>query len=245
MLFDLLRTSTVLRNHVASGAIVFGINESLNDFRRDRKKRLDLVVARPRTGGSQKRKPHSLTGLVEKYRISLTDADRAELDALPVFMEGPVGSVQIALEAKACMTEFAKARPRLFDELTSSQQTVNGAAGDAVAAAFVMINAAEKFVSPLRNKRPLKKRAPVVSIHDQPLVKAESVIQRIRAILRRSRAGDDGFDGIGIVVVECRNDRSPIRLFNSPPAPDPADIYNYEMMIRRLTQAYETRFRAV
>jgi hypothetical protein len=230
---------------VASGRVVFGINAALSDYRRDRKKRLDLVVARPSLGGKKPKAIRSLVDLVQKYSIILSDEEDRELRDLPAFSEGPVGSVLIALEAKACMTEFGKARPRLYDELTSSQQTINGATGDAVAAALVMVNSASSFISPLRNKIPLVRRKPIVTIHKDALMQAESVVQRMKAITRRSRAGDDGFDGLGVIVVDCKNDGSPIRLVTSTPAPPADDIQNYELTIRRLTQAYDTRFRLV
>ena len=58
---------------------------------------------------------------------------------------GPVGSVLLALEAKACMTAHIKALPRLYDELNSSQLTVHGAADQAIAAGLAIVNIATAF----------------------------------------------------------------------------------------------------
>ena len=40
--------AAVLRGHVKSGAVVQGINHEMRDFKQNRKKDLDLVLARPR-----------------------------------------------------------------------------------------------------------------------------------------------------------------------------------------------------
>jgi len=57
------------------------------------------------------------------------------------------------MEAKACMTAHQRALPRLYDELNSSHLTVHGAADHAIAAGFVMVNAATKFLSTDLNKK--------------------------------------------------------------------------------------------
>src|SRR5262249_37293910 len=51
IVFDLLRTSTLLRKHVAQGRVGFGINHEMRDFQHDRKKDLDLVICQPSSGG--------------------------------------------------------------------------------------------------------------------------------------------------------------------------------------------------
>ena len=85
--------------------------------------------------------------------MDLDDKQQQLFDAMPVAFEGPVGSVLMAMEAKACMTEHSKAGPRLYDELNSSHGIVHGASANALAVGFVMINAAHTFVSPDRNRR--------------------------------------------------------------------------------------------
>jgi hypothetical protein len=138
ILFDLLQHSKLLREHVASGRLVFGINQEMSDFRTGRKKNLDLVLARP--GSGTLKKPLTFRSLVTKWGIILDAEQLRLLDALPDTVQHPVAatSVQIALEAKACMTEHGKARPRLYDELNSSHDAVHGSAEMAIAAGFVM-----------------------------------------------------------------------------------------------------------
>lgn len=243
ILFDLLQTSALLRNHVSNDAVVFGVNHEMRDFKNNRKKDLDLVIARPREG-AKSRRSRTFSELAKAYKVDLETEEIALLAGLPPFREGPVGTVQVALEAKACMTAHVKALPRLYDELNSSQQTIHGAADEAVAVGFVMVNAAESFLSPGKNRFDLRKHVPDVSPHSQPGV-TEKVIEKLGEMDRRSKTGESGFDAMGIMVIDCKNDGSPVTLLKSPPAPQPGEIYNYESMIRRVAQLYEARFRVI
>ncbi len=114
ILLDLLAESEELRNDARAGRSAFGINHTMRDFTNDRKKKLDLVVCRPKPGGPKKRT--TFRSLVKKYLIELTDSEMKLLNGLPDLEVRPVGTVLIALEAKAAMTEFGKARPRLYSE---------------------------------------------------------------------------------------------------------------------------------
>jgi hypothetical protein len=123
--FDLLRNSRLLREHVSGNRVAFGINVEIRDFQHDKKKDLDLVICQPASAvGADAR---TLTDLVSHYQIELTKKERAELAELPELREANVGSVLIALEAKACMTAHQRALPRLHAELDSSHVTVHGA----------------------------------------------------------------------------------------------------------------------
>lgn len=125
IVFDLLQTSSLLRRHVEGGKVAFGINHEMRDFKNDRKKNLDLVLCQPASGAKSTKK--TLATYAEHYKIELTKTEQRAFDALPVFTEAPVGSVLMALEAKACMTAHQRALPRLYDELNSSHLTVHGA----------------------------------------------------------------------------------------------------------------------
>lgn len=237
ILFDLFERSKLLRDHVSRGEIVFGINHEMRDFRTGRKKDLDLVLARPGSGAI--RKPLTFRSLVRKWGILLTDEERRVLESLPDAVQHDVGVVHVALEAKACMTEHMKARPRLYDELNSSHDAVHGSAEMAIAAGFVMVNIAESFVSPELNKfdGPLR-----VTHHDQPRA-AALTIQKMLEIPRRATTSAQGFDALAIVVVDCSNDGvTPVRIVDEPPAPQHGDPVHYEAMIARIVQLYESRF---
>jgi hypothetical protein len=82
----------------------------------------------------------------------------------------------------------------------------------------------------------------VISQHKQPS-DAEKVVSGLRDIQRRSAPSDAGFDALGVVVVNCRNDGSPItRITAHPPAPDAADDFDYARFVDRVAHLYSTRF---
>ena len=242
LLFDLLLNCVVLRDHVAAGRVGFGINHEIRDFKQNRRKNLDLVVCTPRNGEIPARaKPFA--ELVERYGILLSPAASKKLSSLPAMHETPVGDVLIALEAKACMTAHSKARPRLFDELNSSHQTVHGASSEAIAAGLVVVNFAEQFASPGRSGYcpHCGHRVSPVNPHKQP-ADGERVMAKVMQLPRRTRPDEDGFDALAIVAIDCRNDGSPVKLTKSPPAPAAGDIFHYDQCVSRLAGLFASRF---
>jgi hypothetical protein len=235
--FDLLASSRLLQRHAAEGKVVLGVNHKMVDYSTGRNKKLDLVIARPDGRPTNK----SLATLAEQYGIHLTDEQGRDFDALPPLRVGPVGAVQVALEAKAAMTAHIKALPRLYDELNSSHLCVHGASSRAIAIGFVMINASPLFVSFDLNKFDLHSRPAEVSKHAQPLW-LERTMQKVAEIPRRSSNRDTGFDAIGIVVVNGVNDGQPYTLVTAPPAPQPGDTFYYDNMITRMANEYDTTF---
>ncbi len=238
VVFDLLRNSRLFREHVSKGVVGFGINVEIKDFQHGRSKDLDLVVCQPATGAV--RSKWTLPNLAEHWKISLNKTERKELEELPLLSEVKVGNVLVALEAKACMTAHQKALPRLYDELNSSHLTVHGAYDLAIAAGFVMINIADTFLSPDRNKK-YRDVDPQWSEHPQPK-SVEITMGKVKQLPRRSQTGIAGYDALSIVVVDCVNDGSRVKLYTRPPAPQPNDTYHYAAMIDRLSHMYSTRF---
>lgn len=235
VLFDLLRLSARLRGHAASGKVVFGVNHEMRDFVTGRKKNLDLVIARPVGGVAN---PESLGDLADRWNIVLSDSRREELELLPRLERGVVGTVLVALEAKAAMTAHSKAKPRLYDELNSSHLTVHGSSDQALAVGFVMVNTSTTFISPDLNKRP---GDAVVSIHTQPR-DAAGIIAKVGEIPRRNGPGTAGFDGLAVVCVNAGNDGSPVLLVSEPPAPQPGGVLHYGTMITRVATSYDATF---
>lgn len=237
VVFDLLATNALLRRHIKAGAVCFGINHEMRDFEHDRKKNLDLVLCTPAG------EPTGLTlgDIAAEYHIELTASQLQVLNTLPILRRAPVGSVLLALEAKACMTAHQRALPRLYDELNSSHLTVHGASEQAIAVGFTMVNVAKRYLSPDLNKKN-RRDDPEWSSHNQPR-DAQLAVDKIKQLPRRARAGDTGYDALAIVLVDFPNDGSPVRLVTSPPAPQPGDIYQYENMIARLSGIYATRFK--
>lgn len=242
-LFDLLVTSPTLTRQVKEGKVVFGINETLRDWRTNREKNLDLVLARPTDSPwSRTREQYSFAQLAELWHVELSRDQRGVLEGLPDIREGEVGALLMALEAKATMTAHVRALPRLFDELTSSHATVHGASNNALSVGLAMVNLADTFVSSDRNKNLGPSGTPTdVSRLRQPQ-DAERVIGKLHEIARRSRSAEEGFDALGILVIDFHNDGTAAKLITGPPAPPPGDLYSYASTITRIAHEYDARF---
>ncbi len=243
VLFDLLCASETMRQHAAAGKIAFGINHTMVDHTNARKKNLDLVICRPSVESTAiSRGPKNFQELGRKYKVVLTAEEDEMLSNLPSLQIRPVGSVLLALEAKAAMTEFGKARPRLYDELASSHVVVHGDTDSAIAVGLAMINAESQFLSPTKNPC-LKWGAPqLVSKHDQPK-ELGLTIGRLAQLPRRQGLGSPGFDAICAFAVECRNDGvSAVELRESVPAPQPGDPLHYNTLVNRVVGMYQSRF---
>lgn len=236
---DLLATSSLLRRHAAVGKVVLGVNHTMTDFATGRKKDLDLVIARP--AGSTTGAERSFAGLAKDYGIPLNDLEQGILDALPALPVSTVGAVLVALEAKACMTAHVKSLPRLYDELNSSHLCVHGASRQALAVGYVQVNAAEEFLSPVINNRLLGESPPQVTRHRQPS-DTERVLRKVAEIPRRSASSESGFDGIGVTVLDLRNDGGAVRIVGGAPAPQPGDSFHYGSMVVRMANEYDTTF---
>lgn len=237
LLFDLLAQSSVLQRQMAEGSVVFGVNHEMRDFETGRRKNLDLVLARP--GSERLRRPRHLARLGQEYGVRLSHEESAFLSALPEVTEGTVGSVLIAVEAKAAMTAHQRALPRLYDELNSSHLTVHGASSEALAVGVVTVNACSSFVSPKLNKthgQPVR-----VSEHDQPR-DVMLTLAKIRELPRRTKSSQHGYDALGVIVFSCANDGSAIQLITGSPALRESDDFHYDMMVRRVAHEYEAKF---
>lgn len=237
VLFDLLATTPLLRRHIQCGAVCFGINHEIRDFARNRTKDLDLVLCTPNgtpTGDTFAR-------LAQTYDIALSGDELSALKAYPPLQRAPVGAVLMALEAKACMTAHQRALPRLYDELNSSHVTVHGNSEQALAVGFAMVNMATSYLSPDLNKKN-RAASPEWSTHVQPR-DGSLAIEKARQLPRRSNTGETGYDAFAIVAVELTNEREPVKLITTPPAPQPGDIFYYDNMIARLSGLYAMRFK--
>ncbi len=119
--------------------------------------------------------------LIQKYGIPLTSAEEAAVAALPDIPVAPVGAVLVALEAKAAMTAHIKALPRLYDELNSAHQAIHGASKQALAIAYVQINASKSFASPTNNLYDLTQFPLRLSDHPQPR-SVERVLKKVKEL---------------------------------------------------------------
>lgn len=229
-----------MQKHAEDGKIVLGVNHEMRDFHWDRKKDLDLVIARPEAppepGGP------SFRSLADRYDLDLSDAERALLASLPDIPVAPVSAVLVALEAKACMTAHVKSLPRLYDELNSSHLAIHGASSQALAIAYVQVNNSTEFISPVMNSERISEGLPVkVTRHKQPS-DTQRVLDKVAQIPRRTGKSGNGFDAIGINVFDVRNDGSPVTVVTDPPAPAAGSNFNYAGMIVRMANEYDATF---
>ena len=214
----------------------------MHDFRLNRSKKLDLVLCTPSAGS---RYGSSLSELADRWGLSLTKEERVALDGLPEWKTQAVGTTLVALEAKACMTEHSKAQPRLYDELSSSYQTVLGDTKSAIAAGFVSINVADTFVSPTRNLRKLGRKKPDVNLHDQPKA-AKGMLEKVAELPRRANEDDQGFDALGVSLISCQNDGSPATLVDAlEDGTEVPAILQYGSLVNRISSIYSSRFRGL
>jgi hypothetical protein len=254
IMFDLMRESSLLRQHVQGGRVGFGINLTMENWTNKTNKDMDLVICTPHAGKAPAtfkskvlgRPIATFTDLAEHNAIALEPIEAADLSALPVLNVVGAGVVLIALEAKAAMTEFGKAESRLYSELDSSLTVINGHEQSAIASALVMVNIADSFVSSDFNAGlDFSSAGAVVSRHPNQPRPAQGVIDRVTTLPRRSNVADRGFDAIGIVVVDMKNDGSPCRLVTAPPAPGPTDGFNYTTLVQRVSALYASRFNSI
>ena len=235
VLFDLMLECDVFREHVAAGRIGFGINFVMVG---PINKTLDLVVTR--IPATRKATPRiAFADLVEQYGIQLDADDRAMLDQLPAMAgesrKHDASEVAIALEAKACMTEHSKSLPRLHAEILATGYLARRAQPHCITASYSMVNASSTFVTPSGKGR--------VNRHTQP-EDARRVVEMLgKAIPLKADSADVGYDVVGAIVVNCRNDGSPVTVLDAAPAPvKQKDHLHYERMISSLCGQYRARF---
>lgn len=234
VLFDMLLECDALRSAVAAGRVGFGINHVMVG---PINKTLDLVITvvpPDRTA----RKRRDFAGLVTAWGIDLTIDDRAALQALPPLDQDggeDVYEVAIVLEAKACMTEHVKSLPRLHAEILATGYLAKRAVPRCITVSYSLVNAAPEFVTP--------SGAGKVNRHSQPDDARRTVDMLATAVPLVSDSRDYGYDVVGITVLGCRNDGSPVTVVNDPTvAPTRNERTHYERMIRSLCSEYRSRF---
>jgi hypothetical protein len=212
ILDDLLAACPALHAHAASEEIAYGVNLR-HTWPNGKSKTIDLAIGTP-------------------FNASQEDRGQARIGKAAALAD-----VLISLEAKAVMTEHGKSQPRVYDELSSSHEIVHQGSQEAIAAGVTVVNIADTFVSPLRQRpgEPL-----VVTRHNQPSA-AMSMVRHLRALPVRNSTGEVGFDAYATIVVNCDN-QGPTYLHTAPPAPQPGDPDQYATFLGRISQLYAERF---
>lgn len=208
---DLIQACESLRSQAKGGQIAYGINLRHKWSTTAKQKTFDLAVGRP---------------LIE---LSSRSGEITKVTGL--------SDVFIACEAKSVMTEHSKSQPRVFDELSSSHEIVHKGSPNAIAAGITVVNIANTFVSPLRQRKgnPL-----YFSPHRQPRA-AERMVNHLRGLPIRESVGQVGFDAYSTIVLDCNN-QAGCDLWEVNPAPQPGDKDHYVVFIERIARFYEERF---
>jgi hypothetical protein len=234
MMFDLLAECDAIRKRAAEGRVGFGINHVMVG---PINKTLDLVitVVKPKRRRARHR---TFADLVEEYEVVLEEEDRAQLEKLPLVEEEraeDVSEVAVAMEAKACMTEHVKSLPRLHAEILATGYLAKYAAPHCISVSYSLVNAAKTFKTPSGDGQQ-------TNLHTQP-ADARRVVAMLSTAIPQVKAGERfGYDVVGVTVIDCRNDGTPVRLVTKPPAPSTQDHVHYERMIQSICGSYRAKF---
>lgn len=210
VLHDLMLASPRLRDHAMSGKVAYGIELNFTSPVTNKSKNFDMCIGLPETPVLRSNSIQQVKNLRE---------------------------VRISVEAKACMTEHVKSKPRLFDELSSSHEIVHQGNPEAIACGITVANMADRFLSPLRQK--VKGKLDWTK-HRQPDV-TQQVVQHLRGLVMRDSVSGVGFDAFCTFCVACDNQNAASN-YTDPPCPQPGDADHYDTFISRIASFYEQRF---
>ena len=160
---------------------------------------------------------------------------------------GAPAIVEVALEAKAIMTEHGKARHNRERDLLAFCSHAHKYNPKTVSVGTVIINTSDVFWSPLRGND-------VLTQHNNIARLGPATIELFRGLPLRHTATAEGFDAMSVIVVSMdnlrRNPNPPQhaptpkapRLVSTMPAPQVGDPLHYATMIHRMCTAYAERW---
>lgn len=159
---------------------------------------------------------------------------------------GTPAVVEIAVEAKAVMTEHSKAQRNRLRDLRAFHHHAHVYDNRVIAVGIVAVNAATTFWSPTRS-------AGDITTHKaNAATKAVEVFKNLP--LRNSYMDPAGLEALAVLVVRHDNlgknnklpasapAAQPTSLVTAPPAPQPGDPLHYATMIRRVCRSYASRW---
>ena len=212
LLDDLIETSDRFRTAAQDGDVVYREDYTVGSGQS--RWNTDLVVGPPADGTEG----------------DPTEGDRPILEAEP-------GEVWLAIDAKSVMTEHGKARRNRQRDINSFADIMHRHYPGAVTGGVLLINAAERFKSPLRDEGD-------VTVHDNIDRLVSETVDIFRDIERSDGDISPNVDGVGCVVVKHTNtdDGAPTRLVTDPPAPGEDDPVNYRRFVELLASTFDSRF---
>ena len=160
--------------------------------------------------------------------------------------------IHLAIELKTVMTEHRKAQRNRLRDFVAFASHGHRYGPATVVGAFLAVNAAEFFYSPLRKEDDITRhgtrRASAREV-------AKATVDLFRSVeLRHADSQSQGLDGLGVIVIEhdnlaihpnlekYANLHKSTRIAPDPPSPSVGDPMHYHTMIQRLCTAYTRRF---
>ena len=157
-------------------------------------------------------------------------------------------TIELALEAKAIMTEHGKARRNRLRDLQAFHNYAHSYNEKTIAVGTVAVNVSRVFWSPTRSTDDITEHVNIEKL-------GKSTVELFRGLpLRHTPAEGPGFEAVSLLVVDFDNLRkNPALPYGAPPAADPklvtgtpapgtGDPMHYGTMIQRICAAYEDRW---
>lgn len=232
LLLDCLLECDALYEDAVQGRIGFAINHRMVG---PINKTLDLVLTRVPRSRTEQAGRRSFAEVGAGYGIELTAEEQAKLAQFHCVFEetkADFSEVVLAVEAKACMTDHHGALPRLHAEILATGYLACRAAPQCAVISCTLVNAASSFVSGTGKTKSMRQPDSARAVLD---------MLRLAVPLRRDARDLFGYDAVGALVVECRNDGSPVTLSREPAAPGATDVIHYERMIRQICATYRSK----
>lgn len=142
-------------------------------------------------------------------------------------------TVRIAVELKAVMTEHRKAVKNRARDLEAHHTHVHAYDRRAIAAGLLVVNAADRFRSPLRGE-------PTVHRNVDSLVR--HCVDEIRAVEMRGPSHEAGIEAKAVLIVDYDNMGGTATYGDAKFAPRVGDPIHYDAFIQRICSEYEVRW---
>lgn len=139
-------------------------------------------------------------------------------------------TIHIAVELKSVMTEHRKAVRNRVRDLEAHHQHVHDYNPRTVAGGVMVVNAADRFRSPLRIED---------TVHRDPERLINHCIGQLRSLTIRNDHQNSGLDAVSALVVQFQNTGDRAEYLTRSPAPEVGDPLHYDAFIQRLCDSYE------
>lgn len=145
-------------------------------------------------------------------------------------------TTHIAVEIKGVMTEHNKAKKNRKRDLEAHHDHVHDYDPSAIAGAVYVINAAERFRSPLRKRGS-------ITAHKNPTRLVEGCMAEANSIAMATAGNPHGLDAKAAIVVDMDNIELPAtRYVTTSPAPQIGDPMHWDSFVQRICNEYTRRF---